>query len=158
MNVNLVFFFAHQIHIHWAWGLGPGGRGGLVGRAVGGQGERDAQTVRVVEAGLRGAVVGGGDGVDDGEAETGPGRAVPARPAAVEAVEDTGELRRRHAGAVVADLDGDAAVAPGGGQGGRRVARGVRADVGEQVVDGPAEQFLVARGGQVGRDVGVPGP
>src|SRR5215475_14614099 len=63
------------------------GRNGLVGRAVGGQGERDAQPVRVVEAGLRGAVVGGGDGVDDGEAEAGSGRAVPARPAAVLAPE-----------------------------------------------------------------------
>src|SRR5215472_8748303 len=130
MNVNLVFFFAHQIHIHWAWGLGPGGRGGLVGRAVGGQGERDAQPVRIVEAGLRGAVVGGGDGVDDGEAEAGTGWAVPAWPAAVEAIEDTGELSRGHPGAVVADLDGDAAVAPGGGEGGRGLARGVRADIG----------------------------
>src|SRR6516165_5806462 len=117
------------------------GRGGLVGRAAGGQGERDAQPVRVVEAGLRGAVMGGGDGGDDGEAEAGSGRAVPARPAAVEAVEDPGELSRGHTWAVVADFDGDAAVAPGGGEGGRGVARGVRADVGEQVVDGPAEQL-----------------
>src|SRR5215475_5624083 len=93
------------------------GRNGLVGRAVGGQGERDAQPVRVVEAGLRRAVVGGGDGVDDGEAEAGSGRAAPARPAAVEAVEDAGELSRGHTGAVVADLDDDAAVAPGGGEG-----------------------------------------
>src|SRR5262252_4310294 len=85
------------------------GRSGLVGRAAGGQGERDPQPVGVVEAGLRGAVVGGGDGVNDGEAETGSGRAVPARPTAVEAVEDAGELSRGHTGAVVADLDGDAA-------------------------------------------------
>src|SRR5215471_18535450 len=113
------------------------GRGSLVGRAAGGQGERDAQPVRVVEAGLRGAVVGGGDGVDDGEAQAGSGRAVPAWATAVEAVEDAGEMGRGDAGAVVADFDGDAAVAPGGGEGGRGVAWGVRADVGEQVVDGP---------------------
>src|SRR5689334_13287512 len=117
-------------------------RAGLVSWAAGGQHERDAQPVRVVEAGLRRAVMGGGDGVDDGEAEAGSGRAVPARPAAVEAVEDAGELSRGHPRAVVADLDGDAAVAPGGGEGSRGVARRVRADVGEQVVDGPAEQFL----------------
>src|SRR5215475_4149888 len=90
------------------------GRRGLVGRAAGGQGECDAQPVRVVEAGLRGAVVRGSDSVDDGEAEPGSGRAVPARAAAVEAVEDAGELGRGHARAVVADLDSDAAVAPGG--------------------------------------------
>src|SRR5207245_9567485 len=109
--------------------LGRGGPGG-------GQGERDAQPVRVVQAGLGGAVVSGGDRVDDGEPEAGSGRAAPARAAPVEPVEDAGELVGGDAGTVVADLDRDAAIALGSGEGGRGVARGVRPDVGEQVVDG----------------------
>ena len=65
----------------------------------------------------------------------------------VEAVEDAGELVGGDAGAVVADLDHDAAAAVlAGGDGGGGALGGVRAHVGEQVVDGPAQQFLVADG------------
>lgn len=68
-------------------GFGPG-------RPADGQGERDAKPVRVVQAGLGGAVVGSGDGVDDSQPEAGPGRAARRRAAPVEAVEDAGELGR----------------------------------------------------------------
>src|SRR5690349_9181264 len=68
------------------------GRNRLVDRAAGGQGERDAQPVRVIEAALHGGDAGGGDSVHEGEAEAVTGRAAPARRAAVEAVEDAGDL------------------------------------------------------------------
>src|SRR5215469_2425820 len=79
------------------------------GRPSGGHGERDAQPMWVVQAGLGRAVVGRGDSVDDGEPEAGPRQAALTGP--VEPVEVTGEVIGRHTGAVVADLDGDAAVA-----------------------------------------------
>jgi hypothetical protein len=48
-------------------------RGARQDRTTVGQGEGDAQPVRVVERGVRGALVGGGDLGDDGEAEAGSG-------------------------------------------------------------------------------------
>src|SRR4029077_3978782 len=106
--------------------------------------------------GLRRAAVRGGDLGRDGQAEAGaPG---PLAPAPVEALEDVRQRLRRDPGAVVADLDGDA-VARGrrgdraGGPGG-----GVYEHVHQQVVDGAAEQFLVADGAQVVADADSPGP
>ena len=85
-----------------------------------------------------------------------PGRCDGAA-AAVEPVEDVRQLVAGDAGAVVADLDDDVAVAPGGGDGGDGAGGGVRGHVAEDVVEGPAQQFLVAGGHQAVRDVGVPG-
>jgi hypothetical protein len=60
--------------------------------------------------------------------------------------------------AAVADLDHDVAVALGGGDGGDGPGGGVGAHVGEQVVDGPAQQLLVAGGHEAGGDLRPPRP
>lgn len=77
---------------------------------------------------------------------------------AVEAVEDVAQLVGRHARAVVADIDLDRAALRGGGDGGDGSVRGVCANVGEQVVDGTAEQIFVAGDHQAGGDVRTPDP
>ena len=101
--------------------------------------------------------MGAGDGGHNGEPEAGPW-AGWLLPGAVEAVEDAHELISRDAGAVVADLDGDGAAVLGRADGGDGAGRGVGADVGEQVVDGPAQQLVVTDGLKAGRNVCLPGP
>src|SRR5215472_1516469 len=105
-----------------------------------------------------GAVVSGHHGGDDREAEprTWAVRAGRRRP--VEAVENVGQPVRGYAWPVVADLDADRVAFPGAGNSRRRAARRVGADVREQVVDRPTEQFVVAGRDQPGCDVGQPGP
>ncbi len=99
--------------------------------------------------------MGGGDLGDDGEPEAGPG--TPGRGArAVEPVEDAGEPVGRDAGTVVADLHDDAVAGLAGGDDGGGPFRGVRVHVGQQVVHGPAQQFLVADGDEPGGDAGLP--
>src|SRR5215475_2294462 len=120
-----------------------GGRRGGAGRAARGQREGDPQPVRLVERGLGGPLVGGGDRGDDGQPEAGPG-ARRRRRGAVEAVEDMRELVGRDTGAVVADLDRDVAVALSGGDGGDGPAVGVGEHVGEQVVDGGTVATITA--------------
>jgi hypothetical protein len=67
------------------------------------------------------------------------------------------QLVRRHARAVVADLDGDLAVGGPRGDRARGVAGSVHQRVGEQVVDRAAQHFLIADRGQAVGDPHLPG-
>src|SRR6185437_545408 len=83
-----------------------GGPPRIRGRA-GWEGQPDMEAAREGPRGLRRPAVRGGDLGRDGQAEAGaPG---PLASGPVEALEDVRQLVRRDAGAVVADLDGDAA-------------------------------------------------
>ena len=127
------------------------------GQGRGGQGEGDAQAVRVAGGGGYRAVVRGGHRGHDGQAQAGAG--APGRyPGPVEPVEDAGQLFRRDTRAVVADVQHHLASAPGDGDGGGAAVGGVRGHVAQNVVDGPAEQFLVPGDLQATGDVAAPGP
>src|SRR5487761_1463950 len=146
----------------WFKCICPNGAGGghSLGRATVGcaarrEGEGYAEAVGGVGSGLGGAVVGGGYGGDDGQAQAGAG-AVRWGGGSVEAVEDMVEPGGGDAGAVVGDLDGQGAAVASGTEGGGGAGRGVRGDVGEQVVDGAAQLFFVARGDQALGEAGPP--
>src|ERR1035437_638723 len=113
---------------------GLGGWGKLTGRGSTGRGSTG-----------RGSTGRGSTGRGStGRGSTGRGSTGRVGSGSEEALEDVRQLVRRNAGAVVADLDGDATAGGGRGDYARGVSGGVHKHVYQQVVDGAAQQFFVA--------------
>ena len=120
-----------------------------------GQGDDHAAAVRLAGFGVDVAAVQVDDPAGDGEAEAGAAVARRARRVEpVEALEDAGRVGFGDAGALVEDLDHDAAVVAAGAHLDGAAARGVAHRVLEQVGDDLVHALGVAVGGEVaGLDV-----
>ena len=141
-------YAGHAVSFLRSWVRAVGsGRPGRCRRAAGlaGQGQGERRPLALDRPDPHLAAVGGGDVLDDREAEAGAaGGAVPRRVDAVEPLEDAVELVRRDADALVGDADVDGGVVAGRGDHDRGALGRVGDGVGDQVAHRHGDLLAVA--------------